>query len=298
MEDPYANYDVSKRAWIPQMHRRSVPFPPIFNQNYNTPGNFREGKESRDDIDFLPYDRQPQSYTDTFEELLDNPSEEQEDSTMDEIEAILPMVNLLSKLREPPDNFEYRHRSSLKPLQGITNGFEATERTQDVDVEDLLRRQILRDRQNNRDIPERFSLSYNTPDNFRAGWESRDEIEGDEELPESRIYFDEIQQENPQEEYGSGAHFQPDDGFRGLQNEIYDFGTSSERTQNLFRELNNVQDSSELYNGKTEKYVPENDKLGKAAGKHSRVYTEGGVVYVPENKLSGNWEINLITEID
>lgn len=289
MEDPYANYDVAKRTWIPQMHRRSAPYPPIFTQNYNTPGNFREGKESRDDIDFLPYDRQPQSYTNSFQELLDNPSEEQEDSTLDEIETILPMVNLLSKLREPSGYPEYRYRSSLKPLQDVMNEFEATERTQDVDVEDLFRRQILRDRQNNGEIPEQFSLSYNTPDNFRAGWESRDEIEGEEELPESRIYFDEIQQENPQEEYGSGAHFQSDDAFRGLKDAKYDFGTSSERTQNFFRELNNLPISSELSNG-NEKYTAGKDKLVKTLGKHSGVYTEGGVVYVPENKLTGKYE--------
>lgn len=92
MPDPYAEYEVIKRTWIPQMHRRSIPDSQIFSGEYNTPGNFRLGKETRD-LAFLP--QVEASIPD--EEISD------EEERSDENEAIRTAINILQQLNVRPE---------------------------------------------------------------------------------------------------------------------------------------------------------------------------------------------------
>lgn len=96
MPDPYANYEVVKRAWIPQMHRRSVPDKQIFSEDYNTPNGFRLGKETRD-LAFLPQ---------VEEEITSNEEEEEEayqEKTDEDEEAIRTAINILQQLNVRPE---------------------------------------------------------------------------------------------------------------------------------------------------------------------------------------------------
>lgn len=274
MEDPYAEYSVTKRTWVPQMHRRSIP---IFNQNYNTPLNFRQGKETKDALEFLPFEDNPENLDDF---ITANNEEEIADSTIDEIRSFLPVMRLLNKMREESNINDYTYRPSMENFGELLNDFDSTERANDIDVIDLLNN-IPRNRimQNYNNLPERFTLTYNTPENFRAGWESRDLIE-EEELPESRIYFDEgLPQESQIEESGSGSHTQQDEIFRELKNGNFDFNDNQDQGEEIFRELKNIPNKNDFYDLESTETEHQNTM------KQPAIYTEGGVVYVPSNRV-------------
>lgn len=271
MKDPYAEYNVVKRSWIPQMHRRSMP---IFKQNYNTPTNFRQGKESKDSIEFLPYD----DLNEETEEYLP----EMDESTIE----LLPVVRLLTKMRQESNTENYApYRTSVDNFQDLLDEFDANEQAQDVNIMDALRNNVLENTiaRNLADYPKRFTSTYNTPDNFRAGWESRDQIDGivndndiDDELPESRIYFDEnLPQENQMEEYGSGSNNnnnnQQEEIFRELKNDNF-LNQNRDNRKGVFREL----EDKNLYDLPVGAVPPEQDTTLRQPG----IYAEGGVLYL------------------
>ncbi|KAF2882337.1 hypothetical protein ILUMI_23836 [Ignelater luminosus] len=270
MPDPYAQYEVTKRAWIPQMHRRSLPLPSYFSKQYNTPLGFRLGEETRDSLEYLPKMRQ-EPYDNEF---LTNDIQEEipSDLSLEDLSEFYPMINFLSKLHLTTDDV----RNLLLPknypvLQALLDEFEKSESAYDTNIVDLLRQQIEEDQLEKEypDVPERFSLMYNTPDSFRAGWESRD-IQTDEELPESRVYFDENEDDDSQrQEYGSGERTEPEEIFRELKHLHekygYDFDDKNQQIAGLARRV---------------------DEKGDAESQ-SGVYTEGGVVYVPDSQIMG-----------
>lgn len=98
MPDPYTEYEVIKRAWIPQMHRRSVPDSQIFSEKYNTPGSFRMGKETRDYEFFPQVEASPLE-----EEVLADEEREEIAGHPKQRDAIQTAITILQQLNVGPD---------------------------------------------------------------------------------------------------------------------------------------------------------------------------------------------------
>lgn len=274
MEDPYSEYEVVKRAWIPQMHRRSLPNAQIFS-DYNTPADFREGRETRDDtIEFLPRINQP-GY-----DQLDEDEQDNED-------RIAEVIGLLKQLNFQPEDYrDVLSKENYEKLLYLLGAFDENEARQDVDVEEILRERLAYD--NSRRSPERFSIAYNTPEHFREGWESRDTNYVGSDLPEPRIYFDEEADGHQAEEYGSGLQSPSEEIFRELS-----------KAEEEFQDNNNIPESASVFREANLKYPfqpPSFDQLNGVGRKlekmenklsGSSVYTEGGVLYVPNSQLVG-----------
>lgn len=264
MEDPYAQYEVIKRNWIPQMHRRS--FAQIFSKDYNTPGNFRRGKETRDDLEFLPDFEEDDSLQ------LDAPPRE---TQLDSREMNI-LADLIDGLKNRYDLKQFTEISSDQDQ--YDDGFSYNKN--EIDLQNLLKNEILKEREEkllNEVLPERFTVTYNTPDGFRAGWEARDVLREENDLPESRVYFDEdFAEDNHQEEYGSGSHNEPEEIFRELQ-KIRGANPFIPKTAE-----NGYQQFSDL-----EGYLNDGEvKLNNGDGSEQpKIYTEGGIVYVPDSRL-------------
>ena len=298
MEDPYAQYSVVKRNWIPQMHRRSPA--EIFNRDYNTPGSFRKGKETKDDgYDFL--ETPPETYA--YEEIIEAPSSEDrilaDEVTAEDFGEFVPMVEYLNSVRDQAENW----RGPVTPqnfvkLRELLDGFDRREALEDADVEAILRDRIEEEQRRRNNIHDRFSLTYNTPENFRAGWESRDAFD---ELPESRVYYDESDQQ-PVEEYGSGLH-------PNSQDFVRKFGQSRGQYDNVLPDLDENQNYLVQKNDAGEYAFLKLNKVGRlperttenreieAGGKEkvdSGLYTEGGVIYLPNTKERGEFVLRLI----
>lgn len=117
--------------------------------------------------------------------------------------------------------------------------------------------------------PERFSINYNTPENFRAGWESKDgDLYADVELPEQRIYFDEEDDFGfLPDDYGSGLPKDPEE----VYNELKNSQGNQIRQRPLYLETNDIPKTVDVtVNGPPV------------------MYTEGGMVYAPNTRKEGN----------
>lgn len=267
MEDPYAQYEIEKRAWIPQMHRRSTPFAQIFSEQYNTPGSFRDGKETRDNLEFL-YNIES-SRSPNID--LEFPSLEAQEK-FDEIRRLAEIIDKLKynyDVNIPPEYYNFK--------QALADYVE-NERNNDVQFQGLMKNDLITDVGGV--IPERFTMTYNTPENFRAGWESRDILRGEDNFPETRVYYDEdFSDNNHNTEYGSGASSEPGEIFRELKNlreqSEYSVDGSSDNSDSseIFRELKHLNDQQF-----------DNDDITDS-NKQPKIYTEGGVFYIPETKL-------------
>lgn len=96
MPDPYEGYEVVKRQpWIPQMHRRSIPNNQIFSE-YNTPGSFRMGVETRD-LEFLPQE-EPSTAVEEISANKERPKTEEEEQ-----ESINTAIHALQQLHIQPE---------------------------------------------------------------------------------------------------------------------------------------------------------------------------------------------------
>lgn len=268
MPDPYTQYEVTKREWFPPMRRRSASPPSYFNEHYNTPSGFRLGEETKDILEYLP-----STYEDNI--LTNNvPYASTTDLSANDIEDFYPTINFINKFKLSTDDV----RKLLLPenvpiLRALLEEFDKYENTYDVDALELLKQIEEEKMKEESESPERFSLLYNTPDGFRAGWETKD-FQQDAELPESRVYYDENEDEDfEKREYGSGERTEPEI-FRELQHihEKYNNDLSypkseviHQRDGGLVRKVND-----ENYRGQ------------------SGVYTEGGVVYVPDSQIIGD----------
>lgn len=129
--------------------------------------------------------------------------------------------------------------------------------------------------------------TYNGPE--RYGEEDLDE----EDSPEPRIYIDEGEGDGHlMEEYGSGAQSQPEEIFRELKNEEVPLGNGGfmernyETAESPYDKLSSLTRSAEKKDNKSP---------------HNEMFTEGGVVRVPESQSAGMltnmernfWENNL-----
>lgn len=255
LPDPYADYAVAKRTWIPQMHRRAPRVP-----------------------DLIPIDPRSVDPRNTLEFLHnyqnDIPDLDQQDDFNDMYQIVkflndmqlspIEIRDILSgenreKLQKLLERFEYEEPRAL-PLQNSVE--QPSETILEPNVPD-----------------ERFTLNYNTPDNFRNGWESRDTLQpyDEEDLTESRVYSDEEDPNGNTEnrEYGSGHDLYSVQDFLTAEAEA---STDSE----IFREL-----SRQMKNGRNQV--------------QPAVYSEGGVVWsepIEDLKETTQEEANPLVSLD
>ncbi|GJQ80345.1 hypothetical protein Trydic_g12218 [Trypoxylus dichotomus] len=303
MEDPYADIALQKRTWIPQIRRRSIPLPPPI----NIPNRFEMAK--RDKLEFLHAIRPPNRLPFDDNRLSSQREPSTPEVTPDDLEEFYPMMNFIYNLKTTTEDFRNLPvKDRYRKLMSLLDEFGTIERPEDIGVDSLLNRQVgsEEDEEENREegasLPERFAMAYNTPDNFKAAWETRDML--DEDIPESRVYIDEADEDYP-EEYGSGAHTEPDEIFRELkQLHKHEREEEEERQRSgysndeeIFRELKQMRknDDDTSFTGIPNKF----DKSGNLLDA-SGLYTEGGVLHAPKSKVSNdlNTEDSLKENLD
>lgn len=262
MPDPYAQYEIVKREWFPQMRRRSIPPPTSFSEQYNNPLNFGLKDRDRDSLEYLG-----QAVDDVDENSKS--ADDSENISLADFDELFPIINFLNKLRLTPEEISsLLLPSNYNILRSLLNEFDKSESAYVTDIDSL--RQSMENEQND-DTPERFSLIYNTPDSFRAGWESRDIQPIENDLPESRVYFDENDEDLQKQEDGSGERTEPEEIFRELKQLHEKYGYDVPEPDNNNNEP--ISELSEIYN----------KKVRPPAG----LYTEGGVVYLPQTQTAG-----------
>lgn len=175
-----------------------------FSRVYNTPGDFREGHETRD-IDFekifkndgmeipnleaynyyLEQSKSPPLFQKVVLDNSDPNDEEIQFSNMnfDQVQEKQPMLDLK----------EFWDRSvSDDPVSQLSPYYVSTS-------EFLTKNRLKSDL---------FNQHYNTPEKFRQGYESRDGVmeskDENDEIREPRIYIDEDEMEHHKDETGSG----------------------------------------------------------------------------------------------
>lgn len=274
MEDPYADYSVAKREWIPQMHRRSLP--QYLDQSKDS-GNFHSNSPE-DSLEFLQ--RYEANYPEQNTVFNDRPTilEQNDYLTLEDLTEMYPVIKFLNDMHLTPREIQkFLSPENYEKLRELLAEFDRKTAQSENDVHDPRKQQLEPDNDYDNSLPdERFTLTYNTPDNFRAGWESRDALpyKDFDDIPESRVYIDEEEgQEGENTEYGSGNPLAPDEIFRERKtNPNYDVPTEME----IFREL-------------------ERENNGRVFRDRPRpgVYTEGGVVWSPT--VERNFIGNLIT---
>ncbi|KAJ8947759.1 hypothetical protein NQ318_010353 [Aromia moschata] len=263
MEDPYADYAVVKRTWIPQMHRRSLP---QYMEESPDPPTFRP-KDPRDALEFLQ--QYENDYPGQNSYRNDRPMpQEPTYLTTDDLVQMYPIIKFLNDLHLTPGEIrQFLSPKNYEKLSEVLARFDQRLEEED-DSQKLLNLRLADEDEFETNYPdERFTLKYNTPDNFRAGWESKDSLSFkglENEIPESRVYFDEDdeQEQNENGDYGSGNFLAPEEivGERKMNYNNYNVPTERE----IFREL--------------EKETGRKSGMNKP---HPGVYTEGGVVWSP-----------------
>ncbi|XP_018575547.1 receptor-type tyrosine-protein phosphatase N2 [Anoplophora glabripennis] len=262
MEDPYAAYSVVKREWIPQMHHRSSP---QYQDQPKDPANFPTNRAT-DSLEFLQ--RYEQNYPQPNRIINDRPTllEQNDYLTLEDLTEMYPVIKFLNDMHLTPREIQkFLSPENYMKLRELLAEFDRRAARED-DVQDLLRQQLEADSGYVNSLPqERFTLNYNTPDNFRAGWESRDILpyKDLEDIPESRVYIDEEEgQDDENTEYGSGNSLTPDEEIFRERKTSRNFEVPTERE--IFRELER-----------------ENNDRVFSTRPRPGVYTEGGVVWSP-----------------
>ncbi|XP_066155636.1 receptor-type tyrosine-protein phosphatase N2 [Euwallacea fornicatus] len=235
--DPLLEYTVSKRTWLPQMRRRAVT--PFFDGRYGIPKYRRSDtdEELPDSMEFLH--EHEGEIAGPRERFLES-NAGVEDVTEEEM---YPLIKLLTQLQMSPREVKqylspanYKKLSKMIALAGSEN-----EPPNEVLLRELIAMKSTNDLPQQLGPDERFTITYNTPDGFRNGWESRDSLLLDEDLPEPRIYFDEDDEAIPAE-HGSGV---PEEIFTERKFEF--LGPRNE----VFRELKQKQqEEDESFNRK------------------------------------------------
>nr|XP_023021950.1 receptor-type tyrosine-protein phosphatase N2 [Leptinotarsa decemlineata] len=239
MPDPYANFAVVKRAWIPQMRRRSPTHfqAPTFND--------LSDPDEREAVEFLKEYRNEGP----DENFRDEPSNDNPLSHED-MNEMYPIIKFLNDMHLSPKDVQklLRPENSVQ-LLNLLERFDNARYHEEA--QDLLRKEL-----NIEDFPrEKFPVNFNTP-----AWESRLGIQDVNDFPESRVYYDEGEDENPSE-YGSGHPVDEQQIFRGRIPED-DLEPAEERQ--IFNDLNNGLKTNAL------------------SGRNiirPAVYSEGGVVW-------------------
>nr|XP_022917943.1 receptor-type tyrosine-protein phosphatase N2 isoform X2 [Onthophagus taurus] len=142
MEDPLANFDIDKRSQLTQ----------IFTEDYNTPKNFRLGKETRDIFD-------PNQF---------------ESKNNVELAEFYPIIDYLTQLQDVTERFKTLPTSAkFKTLSKLSQDFDNIESPKDINVDEFF----------DQNVPMEID-SFQSEFNAQNG-QNRDEI------PESRVYYDE-----------------------------------------------------------------------------------------------------------
>ncbi|XP_074036254.1 tyrosine phosphatase IA-2 isoform X1 [Leptinotarsa decemlineata] len=239
MPDPYANFAVVKRAWIPQMRRRSPT-------HFQAPTlNDLRDPDEREAVEFLKEYRNEGP----DENFRDEPSNDNPLSHED-MNEMYPIIKFLNDMHLSPKDVQklLRPENSVQ-LLNLLERFDNARYHEEA--QDLLRKEL-----NIEDFPrEKFPVNFNTPT-----WESSLGIQDVNDFPESRVYYDEGEDENPSE-YGSGHPVDEQQIFRGRIPED-DLEPAEERQ--IFNDLNNGLKTNAL------------------SGRNiirPAVYSEGGVVW-------------------
>lgn len=268
MEDPLA-YTINKREWIPQMHRRASPKIP---REYTLSNSDPEQM-----LEFLPLSQNQEN--DAYRlrdevDINDNTYNYPEYITDRERENVYPILRYINELELTPADL----RSLLSPenyrrLQNLLERFENSMVLQEQNIQDIINKASYGEQKPS----ERFTQTYNTPDNFRAGWEAKDSLRLYEDLPEQRIYSEENDEE-PLMEHGSGHHPNNENNFRELN--AINIEAQKDKSKTSFRELQNEnKDGFRTFEEIQRKYGKNN-----VYEPHPGVYTEGGVIYPLQNK--------------
>lgn len=252
MPDPYADYAVVKRTWVPQMHRQTSRMP-----------------------DLIPIDPRNLDSSDTIEFLQNYQNDIPDGNEQSDFNDMYQIVKFLNDMQLSPieirDILNGENREKLKKL---LERFEYEEpralplQNSDDQPSEMILEQNVPD--------ERFTLNYNTPENFRNGWESRDTLQPyeEEDLTESRVYSDEedSNDNNENKEHGSGYDLY------SILNSEAEASTDSE----IFRELS--------------RHMKDGRKQVQPA-----VYSEGGVVWsepIDDLKETTQEETNPLVSLD
>ncbi|KAK9889816.1 hypothetical protein WA026_007186 [Henosepilachna vigintioctopunctata] len=255
MPDPYAGYQVVKRTWIPQMHRRSPPVITI-----KSTRDF-----DNDPLEFLSSQPEEESVTvndprQTINDAIMGP-EDYEQLTFQDMKDLYPLIKFLNERQlSPSDLRNILSPESYRQLEKLLEHFEDAALRQEHRIRNFLDEQLVEDD----DIPpERFTMTYNTPDKFRQGWESKDILQF---LDQQRIYPD---------EYDRNAEPEMKNAQWSAGRDIETDGTDDNLRSGIFRELQQPRhpDDPENYAEDQERHSP-----------YSGVYTEGGVMYPSESR--------------
>ncbi|KAJ8912111.1 hypothetical protein NQ315_005447, partial [Exocentrus adspersus] len=264
MPDPYADYAVEKRSWIPQMHRRSLP-------RYLDDSTNLINSGSTSPVDALEFLQRYETGKAPIRKKIfnDRPTSSDEDDNFGIADLAYPdrdhkykLIKFLNNMYPTPNKeVEFLNLDKYAALLDYINGEE-----EDAQIE-LLKQQWmdrLKHKQNSL-VDEWLPKDLITPDDFRTDWGSRDTLQYLNLFPESRVYSDEDDdgQEEETTEYGSGTP--NEEIFRERKtHHIYELPSEKE----IFREL------AERNNG------------GIEMGSRPGVYTEGGVVWSPSVEKS------------
>lgn len=234
--------------------------------------------------DMIPIDPRNLDPKDTLEFLQNYENDIPNIANQYDNNEMHPVIKFLNDMQLSPleirDILSFENREKLDELLGRFD----YQVPQSLSLSELPR--TLSERMVEQNEPdERFTLNYNTPDNFRNGWESRDTLldEVEENFPESRVYSDEddVNDNNnnnnndDNSEYGSGQDLYTDQEFLTYKSE--DLPDSQ-----IFREIN-----KEMKNGR-EQIQP-------------AVYSEGGVVWsepIDDLKETNQEEANPLLSLD
>ncbi|XP_045473175.1 receptor-type tyrosine-protein phosphatase N2 isoform X2 [Harmonia axyridis] len=258
MPDPYAEYQVMKRAWIPQMHRRT---PPVI--------TIKSTRDFDDDpLEFL----QPSPYEEKV--AIDNRLRQVMEAEIEpprprvlsfqDLKDIYPLIKYMNEnYLTLPDLKRILSPQSYQHVERLLGDFDHTVDRQEYRIQEL------EDHFSRSDNvpPERFSMTYNTPDKFREGWESKDSLEF---LNRPRSYQEADEEEVPRP--------RTEEIFRELKNAQlpprsgFEEGQVGPGNSGIFRELHRQ------YGEETWGKLAPNQRTG--------VYTEGGFVY-PSDSMNG-----------
>lgn len=285
--------EMIKRSWIPAMHRRSLDPYDYAALDYQKP--------YENDLAFLA-PQEDNTDIQSEQNLSENQFEEDSSEKLEDFEEYLPFIQYMTALKLTPDDIEYllkpENADELRAL--LQEFYEIYEKAQkEKQQEELiqewireenlnfLRRRLMDELIKPEGAATRFTRKYNTPDRFRSGWESRDNMPplldntDASDLFESRVYFDENDPEFLHEESGSGEHVPYHEVFREMQQNQnrYDY-PNDDGTEIIDAPLTDPNMSGFL------RRMNINPESGGAESK-ARAFTEGGVVYVPDSQIVG-----------
>lgn len=281
--------EMIKRSWIPAMHRRSLDPYDYATLDYQKP--------YENDLAFLA-PQEDNTDIQSEQNLSENQFEEDPSEKLEDFEEYLPFIQYMTALKLTPDDIEYllkpenadELRALLQEFYEIYEKAQKEKQREELIQEwireenlNFLRRRLMDELIKPEGPATRFTRKYNTPDRFRSGWESRDNIPplldntDASDLFESRVYFDENDPEFLHEESGSGENVPYHEVFREMQQNQNRYDYPNDGT-----EMNDAPLTDPNMPGFLRR-MNINSESGGAESK-ARAFTEGGVVYVPDSQ--------------